>query len=84
MATLSLKNASRPAPKWFRKTKRAVMILLAAANTMIAAIVQDNQQLVTTIQMWATTGAIAIFEALEIFLANGEEYIEAEEDGKGA
>jgi hypothetical protein len=80
MASFSFKNASRPAPKWFRKTKRAVMILLVAANAMIASWGLENQLLVTRLQLWCTTGAIAILEALELILANGEEYIETEEN----
>jgi hypothetical protein len=80
MATLSLNNVSRPAPKWFRKTKRAIMILVVAANTMIGSWGLKDPLLVARLQMWCTIGMIALMEALEIFLANGEEYIETEEN----
>lgn len=80
MATLSLKNVSRPAPKWFRKTKRAIMILVVAANTMIGSWGLKDPLLVARLQMWCTIGMIALMEALEIFLANGDEYIETEDN----
>lgn len=75
MPTVSVYNMNKPAPRWFRKMKRAIMILLVAANTMIASWGLADQLLVTRLQMWCTTGVIAILEALEMLLANGDEYI---------
>jgi SOS-response transcriptional repressor LexA len=72
--TISTKNRTRPAPKWFRKTKKAIYILTVAANSMVASWGLTDQLLVTRIQLWCTVGIVAIMEALEAILANGEEY----------
>lgn len=72
--TLSTGNVNKPAPRWFRKTKKAVMILILAANVMIASWGLTNELLVARLQLWCTVGVQAILEALEALLANGEEY----------
>lgn len=72
--TISTKNVSKPAPKWFRKTKKAVMILVLAANVMIASWGLTDQLLVARLQLWCTVGIQAILEALDAMLANGEDY----------
>lgn len=73
--TISLKdNYKKPAPKWFRKVKKAVMILTVAANVMIGSWGLKDPLLVARLQLWCTVGIIAILEALEAVLANGEEY----------
>lgn len=48
------------------------MILLVAANTMIGSWGLEDPLLVARLQMWCTIGTIAVLEALEIVLANGE------------
>lgn len=68
MATLSVNNINKPAPRWFRKTKRSVYILSVAANAMIAKWPMIDPNLMTLIQLWCTMGIMAIFEALEICL----------------
>ena len=75
--TISTSNVSRPAPRWFRKTKKAVYILTVAANSMIASWGLPDQLLVTRLQLWCTVGIVAIMEALEAILANGEDYAPA-------
>jgi len=75
MASISINNHSRPAPKWFRRTKKALSILVVAANTMVASWGFENEILVTRIQIWCTIGIMAILEALETLLSNGEEYV---------
>jgi hypothetical protein len=72
--TVSIKNATKPAPKWFRKTKKAVGVLTLAANVMVQSWGLPDPLLVAKIQLWCTIGIGAILEALEIILANGEEY----------
>ena len=72
--TVSIQNSKKPAPKWFRKTKKAVGVLTLAANVMVAQWGLPNPELVTKIQLWCTIGIGAILEALEVLLANGEEY----------
>jgi hypothetical protein len=76
--TVSINNHSKPAPKWYRKTKKAVYILTVAANSMVASWGLTDQLLVTRIQLWCTVGIVAIMEALEAVLANGEEYAPVE------
>lgn len=72
--SLAISNSTKPAPKWFRKTKKAVGILTVSANVMVASWGFTDQLLVTKLQLWCTVGIGAILEALEALLANGEEY----------
>lgn len=74
--SVSINNTKRPAPKWFRKTKKAIGILTVAANVMVASWGFTDQLLVTKLQLWCTVGIGAILEALEALLANGEDYVE--------
>jgi len=76
--TIKLSNGARPAPRWFRKTKKATLILTVAANSMIASWGLSDQLLTARLQLWCTIGIVAILEALEIVLANGEEYAKSE------
>ncbi len=77
MASISTKNISRPAPRWFRKTKKAVGILTVAANVMVAQWPTGDEMLKLRLQLWCTIGIGAILEAMEALLANGEEYVNA-------
>lgn len=72
--TFSTSNADRPSPRWFRKLKKASLVLTVAANAMIASWGLTDQLLVTRLQLWCTVGIVSILEALDIMLANGEEY----------
>lgn len=72
--TLSTDNVHKPAPRWFRRVKKAVLILTVAANAMIASWGLTDQLMVTRLQLWCTVGIVAILEALEALLANGEDY----------
>lgn len=78
--TLSRKNLNKPAPRWFRKVKKATLILTVAANAMVASWGLQDQQLVTRLQLWCTVGIMAILEAFEAVLANGEEYAPVQEE----
>lgn len=73
--SLGLSNANKPAPKWFRKMKKAIGILTIAANTMIASWNSGDEMLKTKLQLWCTVGIGAILEALETMLANGDDYV---------
>jgi hypothetical protein len=75
-----MSNSSKPAPRWFRKTKKAVLILTVAANAMIASWGLQDQLFAARLQLWCTVGIVAILEALEAVLANGEEYVQTKED----
>jgi len=73
--TLSVNNTTKPAPKWFRKLKKAVGILTIAANAMVASLHTVDEHLKTQVQLWCTIGIGAILEALEAVLANGDDYV---------
>lgn len=67
-------NSRKPAPRWFRKAKKAIGILTIAANAMVAQMTFKDPKTALMIQLWCTIGVGAILEALDIMLANGEEY----------
>lgn len=73
MATLSVNNINKPAPKWFRKIKKAVLILTVAANAMIASWGFDNELLTTRLQLWCTIGVVALLEAFEVLLKDEDD-----------
>ncbi|THU34233.1 hypothetical protein FAM09_24760 [Niastella caeni] len=73
MATLSLNNAKHPAPKWFRKTKKAIQILTVAANVMVAQWGFQDQLLTTKLQLWCTIGIAAVLDAFETLLKDDGE-----------
>lgn len=73
MPTLSLKNAKYPAPRWFRKTKKALQILTVAANVMVAQWGFEDQLLVVKLQLWCTIGIAAILDAVETCLKDDGE-----------
>lgn len=75
--TLSLDNTNKPAPRWFRRLKKAFGILTIAANVMVAQWPTGDEMLKLRLQLWLTIGIGAILEALEALLANGEEYARA-------
>lgn len=74
MVTVSTKNKTKPAPKWFRRLKKAIGVLTLAGNGMVASYGFTDELLVLRIQLWCTIGIGAILESLEVLLANGEEY----------
>lgn len=71
MAVLSIKNINQQAPKWFRRSKKAIMILSLAANTMIASYGFSDELLTARLQLWCTIGVVSILEAFEALLGNG-------------
>jgi len=72
--TLSTDNLNKPAPRWFRRLKKAVLILTVAANVMIGSWGIKDALLVARLQLWCTVGIVAILEAFEALLANGDDY----------
>lgn len=76
--TISLANAKKPAPRWFRKLKKFILTLTVAANVMIGSWGLKDPLLVARLQLWCTVGIIALLEAIEALLANGEEYATTE------
>lgn len=80
--TIKISNSKKPAPRWFRKLKKAVLILTVAANVMIGSWGLTDQLLVARLQLWFTVGIVAILEAFEAVLANGEEYAPTDPENK--
>ena len=69
--TLSRKNLNKPAPRWFRRTKKAVTNLCDTAVIMLLAMgYADNSFAMLCIR----TGVSGVLSAAEAFIANGEEY----------
>lgn len=75
-----IENMNKPAPRWFRKSKKAILVLVVALNAMIANWGIHDPLLVSRIQLWCTIGIGAIMEALDIVLTNGEEYTSGNPD----
>jgi hypothetical protein len=67
MPTLSIQNISKQAPRWFRRLKKAILILTLAANAMIASY-GFSDVITTRIQLWCTIGIGALLEAIEALL----------------
>jgi hypothetical protein len=72
MPTLSLNNIGKPAPRWFRKAKKAIQVLTLAANGMVASWGFHDQLLTTRLQLWCTIGIAAILEAIESLLKDDD------------
>lgn len=73
--TVKLTNTTKPAPKWFRKLRKAIGILTLSANVMIAGWGFTDELATARLQLWCTVGIGAIMEALEALLANGDDYV---------
>lgn len=82
MATLSLNNAKHPAPRWFRKVKKSVLILTLAANGMVASYGFPDKTLTARLQLWCTMGIGAILEAVETCLKDDGEDEEPKTEGQ--
>lgn len=70
--TLSPENAGKPAPRWFRKTKRAVTVL---ADTAVIMLLATGHAQNSIIMLWCRVGISGVLTALETLLANGEDYV---------
>lgn len=66
-------NAHKPAPRWFRKLKRALTILSDTAVVMLLSMGQAENSLPI---LYCRVGLSGLLTALEVILANGEEYTE--------
>lgn len=66
--TVSMKNIGQPAPRWFRRSKKAILIITMAANAMIASWGFSDQLLTARLQLWCTIGIGALLEAIEALL----------------
>ena len=70
--TVSVNNANKPAPKWFRKSKKALSILSDTTVVILLAMGHSESSLLMLILRIGLSGAL---EALETMLANGEVYV---------
>jgi hypothetical protein len=78
--SFKISNSSKPAPKWFRKLKKGVsMILIPAAIGLLQSFGVDSLTS-TKIQAFLGVGIISLFEFAEMMLANGEEYVSTTEN----
>lgn len=76
--TVSMKNVGHPAPKWFRKLKKATLIITMAANAMIASWGFPDALLTARLQLWCTIGIGSLLEAIEAVLRDVDEVAEIE------
>lgn len=81
MATLSLKNARHPAPKWFRKLKNFILGLALVVNAMISGYTFKDELTKTRVQLWATVGIVGVMDALEKLLKDDGEDDEPKTEG---
>lgn len=72
MPTLSVNNIGHPPPRWFRRSKKAILIVTMAANAMIASWGFPDQLLTTRLQLWCTIGIGALLEAIESLLKDDD------------
>lgn len=68
MPLLSIDNIGKQAPRWFRRAKKAILIITMAANAMIASWGFEDQLLTARLQLWCTMGIGALLEAIEALL----------------
>ncbi len=69
--SVAVSNANKPAPRWFRKLKRALTMLSDSAIVMLLAMGYTDNSIV---MLWLRVGLSGILNTLEVVLANGEEY----------
>lgn len=75
-ATLSVNNAGKPAPKWWRKLENGLLMLLIPAT--VAVLMGwgfKDEAFVTKLTLLINTGLVALVKFIGTMLANGEEYV---------
>lgn len=70
--TVSMSNIGHPAPRWFRKAKKSILIIAMAANAIIASWGFPDQLLTARLQLWCTIGIGALMEAIEALLRDDD------------
>lgn len=71
--TISVDNRNLPAPRWFRKLKKALGVFTLTANVMVQQWGLPDPLLVAHIQLWCTIGIGAAMEIMEILLTDPDE-----------
>ena len=81
---ISAESIYKPAPKWWRKLERALLIvLIPSAVMMLQSWEFDNELKATRLILIINTGLVAIVKAVGMFMSNGEEYVKVEEEKEG-
>lgn len=74
--TFSRKNRHKPAPKNWRKFENGMlMIVIPAATLMIQGWGFQDQALATKLNLFVSTGVVALIKFVGVFMANGEDYV---------
>lgn len=74
--TFKKDNASRPAPKWWRKLEDGLlMILIPATVAVLLGWGFKDEALLTKITLLINVGLVALIKFIGKMLANGEDYI---------
>lgn len=77
--TFSVNNASKPAPKWWRKLENGLLlILIPAAVAIIQGFHFDDELFAARLMLYINIGLVAIIKFIGVMLANGEDYGPAE------
>ncbi len=80
-ATVSIDNANKPAPRWWRKLENGLlMLLIPSAVGIIQGIKFDNEALATKLTLFINVGLVAIIKFITVMLANGEEYTSGKDE----
>ena len=72
--SININNASKPAPKWYRKTRRVLALLSGPSFFAVFVIFDLSEKAIADIGVfisWLPT----LLEILNVLLANGEEYV---------
>lgn len=73
--TFTAKNRHKPAPKQWRKFENGMlMILIPAATLMIQGWGFKDQALATKLNLFVSTGLVALIKFIGVMIANGEDY----------
>lgn len=77
--TFKADNASRPAPKWWRKLEDGLlMILIPATVAVLLGWGFKDEALLTKITLLINVGLVALIKFIGKMLANGEDYVSTE------
>lgn len=76
--TASLENISKPAPLWWRKLERAMlMAFIPASVTLIQGFKFADELSATRAQLFISVGLVALIKGVGMILANGQVYVDA-------
>lgn len=64
-------SVNKPAPRWFRKTKRALTLLADTACIILLSMGYSEDSLLMLV---LRVGLSGVLQSFEIILSNGEEY----------